>query len=812
MMKQLFKHAKRASIVLLAIFVLGCGGKDETDPLPVVTSSFTQVVNNTTGVVTFTNTSTNATTYLWDLNDGTTSTAKDPVNTYTTGTYTVKLTASNAAGGTATSQNTFTVTVPGSVDSTKPIITLIGDATINLAVGDPYTDKGATANDNLDGIITASIVKGGATVNTATAGSYVITYNVKDAAGNNAIEVTRTVVVVAFDDGLLANGAFSIPNTVPPQPGDAWFGNAFNVRNEGGSNFNFANVETAGLAYLVNLSQVVPLVQGKNYILSFDASSDRARTILAGIGLNEGDFRSDAPLVNLTTTITRFTLNLSALTFGGANCRVLFDMGAAVGVVVIDNVKLIEGVPTPCTAETVQSLDATDFNLTFKTDPGSAIISENTIYEYAANPNITNAVNTSCFVGKITKSGVNPWDNNQIIVDTKLDFTTNSGFKIKVYSPKAGTVLFKLEDKTNGQVIFTEQSKPIAQANEWQELTFDFAPDQSNKYDKIVLFYNYGQNNDVFYFDDLKLYTASQQGNCVGIPLPATAFPVTFEACESFISKFNDVGSITTELAANPSASGINTSSYSLKVVKATATNRWAGFQNTFASNMDLTKTFKLKIYSSKANVVMRFEVNSDPQPNGSGNPGAQFKTIVQANTWEEVEVVFTGVPPSNTGVNRFVIKPDNPDGTDGQLTSSTETYYFDDMSLETSGGGGGGGGSSTSVFCNTEVKHLGIAGETASAINLTIENVDAQSMMVSITSADADAVDLLILPGAITGNPAVSGVDSSVAGTLSITLTWTGTPPAEVALQALWSKVSFGGNWQLGAAETTVSFSQTCP
>ena len=136
MMKQLFKHAKWAAVVLLAIFVLSCS-KNETDPLPEVISSFTQVVNNTTGVVTFTNTSTNATTYLWDLNDGTTSTAKDPVNTYTTGTYTVKLTASNAEGGTATSQNTFTVTVAGSVDTTKPIITLIGAATINLTVGDP---------------------------------------------------------------------------------------------------------------------------------------------------------------------------------------------------------------------------------------------------------------------------------------------------------------------------------------------------------------------------------------------------------------------------------------------------------------------------------------------------------------------------------------------------------------------------------------------------------------------------------------------------------------------------------------------------
>jgi hypothetical protein len=340
MMKQLFKSAKSASIVLFAIFVLGCEKKEE---LPKVTSSFTQTVNNTTGAVTFKNTSTNATIYLWDLGDGTNSTQFEPTKTYQTGSYTVKLTATNTSGGTATSQNTFTVTLPVAVDTTKPIITLVGDATINLTVGDPYVDKGATANDNLDGIITSKIVKGG-TVNTATPGTYTITYDVTDLAGNAATRVTRSVIVTAFDDGLLNNGAFSI---LKGQAGDAWSGNGFNVINEGGTNFNFVNVATAGQPFDVNLSQVLPLVQGNNYILTFEASSGVARTMIAGIGLNFGSFAADVKTVDLTTTKKTFTLNLSAAAIGGANNRVLFDMGAAVGTVVIDNVKLVEGPPTP---------------------------------------------------------------------------------------------------------------------------------------------------------------------------------------------------------------------------------------------------------------------------------------------------------------------------------------------------------------------------------------------------------------------------------------------------------------------------------
>lgn len=58
-------------------------------------SNFTSLPSGLT--VAFTNTSTNAVTYLWDFGDGQTSTQKDPVHTYATpGTKSVKLTATNS--------------------------------------------------------------------------------------------------------------------------------------------------------------------------------------------------------------------------------------------------------------------------------------------------------------------------------------------------------------------------------------------------------------------------------------------------------------------------------------------------------------------------------------------------------------------------------------------------------------------------------------------------------------------------------------------------------------------------------------------
>jgi hypothetical protein len=116
----------------------------------------------------------------------------DTVNTNTAGTYIVTYNVSDAAGNAAT-QVTRTVNV--APDTTAPVITLIGSASITLELGDTYTEQGATATDDIDGDISANIVIGGDTVNTNIASTYIITYNVSDAAGNSAAQVTRTVTV-----------------------------------------------------------------------------------------------------------------------------------------------------------------------------------------------------------------------------------------------------------------------------------------------------------------------------------------------------------------------------------------------------------------------------------------------------------------------------------------------------------------------------------------------------------------------------------------------------------------------------------------
>jgi len=115
------------------------------------------------------------------------------VNVDVAGSYTVTYNVNDSKGVSATTV-TRTVIVEAVYVNIAPVITLIGDASITITVGDTYTDQGATADDNLDGDITTSIVTSGS-VDTATAGTYTIIYNVIDSEGLAAIEVTRTVIV-----------------------------------------------------------------------------------------------------------------------------------------------------------------------------------------------------------------------------------------------------------------------------------------------------------------------------------------------------------------------------------------------------------------------------------------------------------------------------------------------------------------------------------------------------------------------------------------------------------------------------------------
>ncbi|MDC0176985.1 DUF5011 domain-containing protein [Polaribacter sp.] len=206
-MKLVLKNSKLIVFFLMAIIYAGCS--EDVVELPKITAGFTYTLNENTGTVEFINISENATTYSWDFGDETPLVSElissdiNPIKTYINGTYTVILKAMNAAGAVSYFEDIIVVgPIQVGPDTTIPVITLTGLATIEIDVNESFTDQGATATDAVDGDISENIVVGGDIVDTTTAGTYVITYNVSDAADNEAVEVTRTVNVNTVVVGL----------------------------------------------------------------------------------------------------------------------------------------------------------------------------------------------------------------------------------------------------------------------------------------------------------------------------------------------------------------------------------------------------------------------------------------------------------------------------------------------------------------------------------------------------------------------------------------------------------------------------------
>ena len=92
-------------------------------------------------------------------------------------------------GDTTTKKKTTTVK-----DVEKPVITLNGNAEITINKGSKYNEEGAKATDNIDGDISSKIKISGK-VDTSKSGTYTITYQVTDKAGNRSDAMRKISVV-----------------------------------------------------------------------------------------------------------------------------------------------------------------------------------------------------------------------------------------------------------------------------------------------------------------------------------------------------------------------------------------------------------------------------------------------------------------------------------------------------------------------------------------------------------------------------------------------------------------------------------------
>jgi len=359
--------------------------------------------------------------------------------------------------------------------------------------------------------------------------------------------------------------------------------------------------------------------------------------------------------------------------------------GTTEGTFYFDDITQIASPPTPCTAETVESISAADLNITFMSDPTATVVNDGATFEWIDNPDFDNAVNTSCKVGKITKLGNNPWDNNQIVLDAKLDFNANEGLKMKVWSSNPNTeVRIKLEED-GVPANNVEKFLTTSVTDGWEELSFAFTSADSDKYNKVVLFFDLNANNtDTYYFDDLTLY-GTGTGPVVCDPETTESYSaadlnMTFQSDPSadFISDGAGFSWVD-----NPDYDNtLNSSCKVGKVVKGN-NNPWDNNQYDLDAKLDFNANtgLKIKVWSARPNTEVRLKLE---EIGNAGNNVEKFFTTSVTSAWEELTFPFTAADSGK--FNKIVIFFD-------LNANNSDTYYFDDLKLYGDGSGGGGGG-----------------------------------------------------------------------------------------------------------------------
>ena len=134
------KNLLKLTLALSLIFLYACGGGDDDQPQIIPTAAFSQdrQVIEANEVVSFTNSSSDAVSFLWNFGDNSTSANENPTHAYaTTGNYTVTLTVTSSSGNEAMVTSSVTV---GNRWVTEVAIEAISFTNTN---GEPWDDDGS---------------------------------------------------------------------------------------------------------------------------------------------------------------------------------------------------------------------------------------------------------------------------------------------------------------------------------------------------------------------------------------------------------------------------------------------------------------------------------------------------------------------------------------------------------------------------------------------------------------------------------------------------------------------------------------------
>ncbi len=349
------------------------------------TASFTTSNGCLGSTTTFNNYSGGASSYAWDFGDGNTSTASAPAHTYSSsGTYTVKLTATNAAG----CESIITQSV---VIYPTPTV---GFTTANVCVGEDATFTNSSSTGSYlwsfgDGVVSTST---NPTHAYKKSGTFTVTLDVMNSNGCSDL-TTRTIVVYDAPTAGFAdvngcqNSSIQFANTSSGASGYSWtFGDA-----------GTSGAENPGHTYTANGTYTVTLTASN----SNGCSDMYSRSVIV----------SAQPMVNFTNSnacegsqvsfTNTSTQGANAWDFGDGTTGRLTNPSHSYASAGIYNVKLTITTAAGC-------VNSTNKSVTVSPNPIAAFTSQS----LCTGPNASFTNNSSVSSGVIASSSWNYGDGN----------------------------------------------------------------------------------------------------------------------------------------------------------------------------------------------------------------------------------------------------------------------------------------------------------------------------------------------------------------------------------------------------------------
>jgi hypothetical protein len=390
-----------------------------------------------------------------------------------------------------------------------------------------------------------------------------------------------------------------------------------------------------------NLQVTVAPVVGDNRSITVKASANLETyfQVYFGDAVNEVpvDFMEGETITHKYTALGTYNVKIVALSGGAAKTE-------ETKVVVISDPLLL-----PVTMETVSPI--------FDNFGGATTT-------VVANPSVS-GINTSSKVGQLFKNaGSEVWAGTIFSLAVPIDFSSKKIFKVKVWSPKAGSIVkLKIENLADSN-INAEVDATSTVANAWQELSFDFSgKDLTKSYQRIALFFDFGNAGTGvnYFFDDIQLVSG----------IPPIVLPLTFETPTEIAGNFGGATTITVD---NPKNDANNASSKVGACTKSVGSQVWGGSYITLTDPINLTtqKKIKMKFWSSKAGIPVLLKLEN--LTTASVNKEVIVNSTVVGG-WETLTFDFTSIDLSaGKTYQKVVFIFDNATAGNGT------TFYFDDI------------------------------------------------------------------------------------------------------------------------------------